>query len=273
MDQHEVIRFDHVSKHYALAWHHAGGLKNLILNPRDSLGRMRRIKGDVLHDLSFSVRAGEAVGVIGPNGAGKSTLLGLVAGVIRPNRGIIEVRGRVAPLLELGAGFHPELSGRDNVILNAVLLGLPRRDALARIDEIVAFAEMEDDIDAPVRVYSSGMLARLGFAVAAHLSPDILLVDETLAVGDAAFQAKCIDKLAEFHRQGVTIICVSHDLEQIARIAQRVAVLMDHRFIYDGAPDEAFARYGAAFPAAILPGATAKGPARARSIEAVVERR
>lgn len=244
-----AIVFDAVSKRYAMGWHQAGGLKNLILSPRRSLRQINRPSGLVLDNVSLEVRAGESLGIIGPNGAGKSTMLALIAGVIRPTAGRVHVHGRVAPLLELGAGFHPELSGRDNIVLNAVLLGLTRAEARARLDEIVAFAELERDIDAPVRVYSSGMLARLGFAVAAHLSPDILLVDETLAVGDAAFQAKCIAKLGEFHRKGATIVCVSHDLEQIAAVTDRVAVLMDHRIGFDGARAEAVAYYAGAVPA------------------------
>jgi lipopolysaccharide transport system ATP-binding protein len=180
-------------------------------------------------------------------------MLALIAGVIRPTTGTVTVTGRVAPLLELGAGFHPDLSGRDNIILNAVLLGLTRAEARAHFNDIVAFAELEQEIEAPVRVYSSGMLARLGFAVAAHLSPDILLVDETLAVGDAAFQAKCIAKLADFKRRGATIICVSHDPQQIGQVADRVAVLMNHRIQFDGECDEALAFYHRAMSSALRP--------------------
>lgn len=252
-----VIEFDHVTKRYAVGWKRAGGLKNLVLNPKSSLQQLHRPSGDVLSDVSLRVNAGEAVGIIGPNGAGKSTLLALIAGVIRPTRGTVRVSGRVAPLLELGAGFHPELSGRDNIVLNAVLLGLTRGEAHARVAQIMAFAELEQEIDAPVRVYSSGMLARLGFAVAAHLSPDILLVDETLAVGDAAFQAKCIAKLADFKRRGATIICVSHALDQIVQVTERVVILMHHAIQFDGDADAALACYKRLMPEVVLPGTLA----------------
>lgn len=247
-----VIVFDGVGKRYAMGWQRTGGLKNLILNPRSSLRQLNRPSGEVLANVSLQVNAGESLAIVGPNGAGKSTMLALIAGVIRPTTGTVTVTGRVAPLLELGAGFHPDLSGRDNIILNAVLLGLTRAEARTHFDNIVAFAELEHEIEAPVRVYSSGMLARLGFAVAAHLSPDILLVDETLAVGDAAFQAKCIAKIADFKRRGATIICVSHDPHQISQVADRVAVLMNHRIQFDGARDEALAYYQRAMPAAPL---------------------
>jgi lipopolysaccharide transport system ATP-binding protein len=243
-----VIVFDRVGKRYAMGWQRTGGLKNLVLNPRSSLRQLHRPSGEVFSDVSLQVNAGESLAIVGPNGAGKSTLLALIAGVIRPTTGTVTVTGRVAPLLELGAGFHPDLSGRDNIILNAVLLGLTRAEAHARFDAIVAFAELEQEIEAPVRVYSSGMLARLGFAVAAHLSPDILLVDETLAVGDAAFQAKCIAKLADFKRGGATIICVSHDPHQIGQVADRVAVLMNHRLRFDGECAAALAFYQRAAP-------------------------
>ncbi|MBS0321699.1 MAG: ABC transporter ATP-binding protein, partial [Proteobacteria bacterium] len=228
-----------MSKRYAMGWQRVGGLKSMLLNPRASLGHLQRPAGMVLDDITLHIAPGEAVGVIGPNGAGKSTLLGLVAGVIRPTLGTVETAGRIAPLLELGAGFHPDLSGRDNIVLNGVLLGLTRAEARARVAEIVAFAELENEIDAPVRVYSSGMQARLGFSVAAHLSPDILLIDETLAVGDADFQAKCIAKLRDFTRRGATILCVSHAMEQIRAIATRVIELRNHRIVYDGAPPAA----------------------------------
>ena len=248
-----MIVFDRVGKRYARGWQKTGGLKNLILNPGSSLRQLNRPSGEVLVDVTMTVRAGESLAIVGPNGAGKSTMLALIAKVIRPTTGTVTVRGRVAPLLELGAGFHPDLSGRDNIILNAVLLGLTRAEAHARFDAIVAFAELERDIEAPVRVYSSGMLARLGFAVAAHLSPDILLVDETLAVGDAAFQAKCIARLAEFRRNGATIVSVSHDLQQVVEVADRVAVLMNHHIQFDGEAREALAFYGRAMPSGPRP--------------------
>ena len=238
-----AIVFDRVGKTYSLALHRAGGMKSLLLAPRRALAHMRSGRRQVLDDVSLTVRRGESLGVIGRNGAGKSTLLALIAGVIRPSTGSIVVAGRVSPLLELGAGFHPELTGRDNIMLNGVLLGLRRAEVRERIEQIIDFSELEESIDEPVRVYSTGMLARLGFSVAAHLDPEILLVDETLAVGDAAFQAKCIAKIGEFRARGVTTVFVSHDLEQLAGLCDRAALLAAHRLEYVGDVAEAIARY------------------------------
>lgn len=238
-----AISFDRVSKTYSLALHRAGGIKNLLLDPRRALAHMRAERRRVLTDISLAIPRGESLGLIGRNGAGKSTLLALIAGVIRPTSGSLVVNGRVSPLLELGAGFHPELSGRDNILLNGVLLGMRRSAVRSRSEEIIEFSELEDSIDEPVRVYSTGMLARLGFAVAAHLEPKILLVDEALAVGDAAFRAKCLDKIREFRRNGVTMVFVSHELSQLEQMCDRVALLADHRIAYVGAVAEAIRRY------------------------------
>jgi lipopolysaccharide transport system ATP-binding protein len=171
----------------------------------------------VLRDITFTVRQGQILGIIGRNGSGKSTLLKLLAGIYRPDRGNIRVAGRIGALLELGAGFHPEFSGRENVLINGIVLGLSKREVRQRFDEIVRFAELETFIDEPVKTYSSGMYMRLGFAVAVHAAPDILLVDEILAVGDETFQQKCFDKLAAFRRLGKTIVLVSHDLATVER--------------------------------------------------------
>jgi lipopolysaccharide transport system ATP-binding protein len=238
-----AIVFEHVGKTFSLALHHAGGIKSLVVEPRGALARMRAGRRQVLEDVSLTVGRGESLGVIGRNGAGKSTLLSLIAGVLRPTTGTVVVNGRVSPLLELGAGFHPELTGRDNIVLNGVLLGLRRAEVRERMDQIVAFSELEEWIDEPVRVYSTGMLARLGFSVAAHLDPEILLVDETLAVGDAEFKEKCMGKIDGFRRAGVTIVFVSHDPEQLNRVCDRAIVLRDHRLWFGGAVREAIARY------------------------------
>ena len=179
-----------------------------------------------LDGVSLSVEAGAACGVIGRNGSGKSTLLKLVAGITRPTSGHVGVRGRVSALIELGAGFHPEISGRENVFINGVMLGLSRRQIDRRFAEIVEFAELEDFIDAPVKTYSSGMYMRLGFAVAVHVDPEILLVDEVLAVGDESFSLKCLDKLAEFRRRGKTILFVTHALPMVERFCDE-AVWLD----------------------------------------------
>ena len=240
-----IIEFDRVGKSYALALHRGGGIKNLILNPPRAWRNMRAESRIVLADFSLQVARGESVAVMGRNGAGKSTLLALIAGVIRPTTGTLAVNGRVSPLLELGAGFHPELTGRDNVMLNGVLLGLRRAEVAARMDSIVAFAELEDSIDEPVRTFSTGMTARLGFSVAAHLDPEILLIDEVLAVGDTEFQAKCIGKIREFQQRGVTIVFVSHELKQIREICNRAVVVADHRAAFAGDVPAAIAYYEA----------------------------
>jgi ABC-type polysaccharide/polyol phosphate transport system ATPase subunit len=173
---------------------------------------------DALKGVSFEVAAGKTFGIVGRNGSGKSTMLKLIAGIGRPTAGTLTVRGRLSALIELGAGFHPEISGRENVYINGMMLGLTKREVAARFDEIVAFAELEDFIDAPVKTYSSGMYMRLGFAVAIHVDPDVLLVDEVLAVGDEAFTHKCLDKLAEFRRLGRTTLLVTHSLDLVTRL-------------------------------------------------------
>ena len=241
-----IIDFDCVGKSYALALHRGGGVKDLILNPPRALRNMRSENRVVLEDFSLQVAPGESIAVMGRNGVGKSTLLALIAGVIRPTTGTVTVNGRVSPLLELGAGFHPELTGRDNVMLNGVLLGLRRAEVAARMERIVAFAELTDSIDEPVRTFSTGMTARLGFSVAAHLDPEILLIDEVLAVGDTAFQAKCIGKIREFQRRGVTIVFVSHELKQIRELCDRAVVVADHRAAFVGDVPAAIAYYDSA---------------------------
>jgi len=179
------------------------------LEPREVL---RAVDG-----VSLQVAAGTTLGLIGRNGSGKSTLLKLVAGITKPTTGTVDVRGRISALIELGAGFHPEISGRENIFINGVMLGLTKREIAQRFDEIVAFAELEDFIDSPVKTYSSGMYMRLGFAVAVHVEPDVLLVDEVLAVGDEGFSLKCLDRFADFKRRGKTIVLVTHGLGLVER--------------------------------------------------------
>jgi ABC-type polysaccharide/polyol phosphate transport system ATPase subunit len=175
--------------------------------------------------VSFQVPAGSAFGIVGRNGSGKSTMLKLIAGITKPTSGTITVDGRISALIELGAGFHPEISGRENVFINGVMLGLTKREITRRFDEIVEFAELEDFIDAPVKTYSSGMYMRLGFAVAVHVDPDILIVDEVLAVGDEGFSLKCIDKFSEFKRRGKTILLVTHGLSMVERFCDEAVWL------------------------------------------------
>jgi ABC-type polysaccharide/polyol phosphate transport system ATPase subunit len=194
-----------------------GTLKSALL----SGGVLRELTAgevfEALKGVSFDVAAGTTFGIIGRNGSGKSTMLKLIAGIGKPTAGSVQVRGRVSALIELGAGFHPEISGRENVFINGMMLGLSKRDIARRFDEIVAFAGLEDFIDAPVKTYSSGMYMRLGFAVAINVDPDVLLVDEVLAVGDEAFTHKCFDRLAEFRRRGRTILLVTHALDLVTR--------------------------------------------------------
>ena len=180
-----------------------------------------------LRDVSFEVAQGQTFGVIGRNGSGKSTALKLVAGITKPTSGVVTVRGRISALIELGAGFHPEISGRENVFINGIMLGLTKREIQQRFDEIVEFAELKDFIDAPVKTYSSGMYMRLGFAVAIHVDPDVLLVDEVLAVGDEGFTHKCLDKFGEFKRRNKTILLVTHSLGLVERFCDE-AVWLDN---------------------------------------------
>src|SRR5437588_5404647 len=196
-----------------------------------------------LNDITLTVPKGRTLGVIGRNGSGKSTLLKLVAGITKPSTGTVKVDGRISALIELGAGFHPEISGRENVFINGIMLGLTKRQITERFDEIVEFAEMKEFIDAPVKTYSSGMYMRLGFAVAIHVDPEVLLVDEVLAVGDEGFTHKCLDKFAEFRRRGRTILLVTHSLGLVERFCDE-AVWLDHgRLEGDGDPKRVVGAY------------------------------
>ncbi|HKR10042.1 MAG TPA: ABC transporter ATP-binding protein, partial [Gemmatimonadaceae bacterium] len=197
----------------------------------------------VLNDISFELKKGETLGIIGHNGAGKSTMLKHLSGIMEPTRGSIEVHGRLSALIEVGAGFHPDLTGRENVYLNGVILGMSRAEVKRKFDEIVEFAGLEDFIDTPVKRYSSGMFARLGFSVAAHLEPDILVVDEVLSVGDFAFQRKGLEKMRAVARSGATVIFVSHNLQAVAEFCQRGLLLEKGRVIADGPTDQVVRRY------------------------------
>ncbi len=196
-----------------------------------------------LRNVSFNVARGETLGIIGRNGSGKSTILKLIAGVTAPSEGEIRVYGRVCPLIELGAGFHPDLTGRENVFLNASILGLSRKEASARFDEIISFAELWDFVDTPVKRYSSGMYIRLGFSVAVHSDPEILLVDEVLAVGDSTFQEKCLAKMQEFRFRGVTIVVVSHSMGLVQDFCERALLLNGGHLLADGVPGTVIPQY------------------------------
>jgi len=198
---------------------------------------------EALKKVSFQVQDGEVLGIIGRNGSGKSTLLKLIAGVFAPTQGRVQVRGSVAPLIELGAGFHADLTGRENILLNGLLLGVAKLEIQMREARIIDFAELGDFIDSPVKQYSSGMFMRLAFAIAVEVNPDVLLVDEILAVGDAEFQAKCEARLQNFRDEGKTIIVVSHDAETVRRFCSRL-VLLDHgEVVIDGLADDVLKRY------------------------------
>jgi ABC-type polysaccharide/polyol phosphate transport system ATPase subunit len=196
-----------------------------------------------LQDISFEIQKGDIVGIMGRNGSGKSTLLKLLSRITAPTSGSAEIRGRVASLLEVGTGFHPELTGKENVYLNGSILGLKRQEIDQRYGQIVDFAEIPDFMETPVKRYSSGMRVRLAFAVAAHLDPDVLILDEVLAVGDAAFQKKCLDKIEQTRNSGVTILFVSHSAESVRRLCTRGIVLHEGRLVMDSTAEEAVARY------------------------------
>ena len=196
-----------------------------------------------LRGASFEIPAGRTVGVIGPNGSGKSSLLGLTAGTISPTEGAIRTRGRISSLLELGAGFHPDLSGRENVFLNAALLGIPREDVKKKFDRIVDFAELRDFIDMPVKHYSSGMYVRLGFSVAVEVDPDVLLIDEVLAVGDVAFQLKCLDRIRDFQKRGKTLLFVSHALQTVEEFCHEAFLIHHGRLVERGDPGDVILKF------------------------------
>ncbi|AGP46919.1 ABC transporter ATP-binding protein [Serratia plymuthica] len=224
-----AIEFKNVTKRYPLYHHIGSGIKELIFNPRRAFNLLRGRSYLAIGDISFQVQKGESVALIGRNGAGKSTSLGLVAGVMRPTSGTVSVQGRVASMLELGGGFHPELTGRENIRLNATLLGLRRKELKERLDKIIEFSELGDFIDEPIRVYSSGMLAKLGFSVITQVDPDILIIDEVLAVGDISFQRKCLNTISEFKAKGVTILFVSHNLADVEKICDKVIWIENHK--------------------------------------------
>jgi len=234
------IIFENVNKYFF--FQHQKTLKELVqavFRRQKTLERIHALK-----NVNFTIKKGETVGIIGKNGAGKSTLLKLIAGVSFPTSGEVDVRGRVAPLIELGAGFHPELTGKENIFLNGVILGIEEKYLIEKFKEIVDFSEIEMKfIYTPVKYYSSGMYMRLAFAVAVFTQPEILLVDEILAVGDTAFQEKCLRKMDEFKKKGVTIIFVSHALETVKSFCSRVIYLRNGEIIFDGKVEEGINKY------------------------------
>jgi lipopolysaccharide transport system ATP-binding protein len=242
-----IVRVEGLSKRYRLgarAGHDT--LRDSLVGALKSPLRRGRRAGETLwalRDVSFEVAPGEVVGIVGRNGAGKSTLLKILSRITEPTSGRVELYGRIGSLLEVGTGFHPELTGRENIFLNGAILGMRRREIAAKFDEIVAFAEIERFIDTPVKRYSSGMYTRLAFAVAAHLEPEILLVDEVLAVGDAAFQKKCLGKMGEVAREGRTVLFVSHNMTAVNQLCSRAVLLAGGRLALEGPTPEVVAEY------------------------------
>ena len=234
-----ALEVDHVTKTFRLYQEKYRTLKERALH----LGRIPFHEFDAVHDVDFEVRPGQMLGLLGHNGSGKSTLLKCIAGTMQPTAGSIRLNGRMAALLELGAGFHPDLTGRENLFLAGSIMGYTKRDIAAVFDDIVAFAELEEFIDNQVKHYSSGMFARLGFALAVNVDPEILLIDEILAVGDEAFQQKCLDRFRTFREQGVTMLFVTHDTDLASTICDELVVLDRGRMIAHGDPVEAAATY------------------------------
>jgi len=240
------LKFDHVSKRYLIQQEDADHpAQHSLIRKLQSL-RRRREDFWAVRDVSFEVERGEALGIIGHNGAGKSTILKLLANITTPTSGEITINGRLSALIEVGSGFHPELSGRENVFLSGSILGMRRAEIATKLDSIVEFAGVRQFIDTPVKRYSSGMYVRLGFAIAAHLDPDILLLDEVLAVGDAAFQAKCMERIKELRETGTTIVFISHDLGAVERLCSRAILMHRGQIAASGSPREVIAEYQSA---------------------------
>jgi lipopolysaccharide transport system ATP-binding protein len=250
-----AITVENLSKQFQLGAAEGRGYRTfreaLVDAASAPLRRLKQLRGSdqgvpthwALNGVNFAVEPGEVVGIIGRNGAGKSTLLKVLSRITEPTKGRVRIRGRVASLLEVGTGFHPELSGRENIFLNGAILGMSRREITAKFDEIVSFAEVEKFIDTPVKRYSSGMYLRLAFAVAAHLEPEILVVDEVLAVGDAGFQKKCLNKMEDVGHQGRTVLFVSHSMPAITRLCPRTILLDQGRVLRDGPSHEVVSVY------------------------------
>lgn len=241
----EAVILEHVEKHfkkYVLKRNYASFKERLVhFNWFEKNPNKEYL--EILNDINLSINKSTVFGMIGNNGSGKSTLLKLIAGIYKPDKGRVVVHGRISTLIEVGAGFHPEFTGRENVFINGIILGLPKKEIKKRFDQIVAFAELEEFIDAPVRTYSTGMYMRLGFSVAVNVDPDILLIDEVLAVGDESFQKKCIDKIMEFKNRGKTMIIVSHNMDMIKRLCDDVVLVKDGALIHGKSRDDTINAY------------------------------
>ena len=247
MKEDFIIEVDHLMKDFHHWENPPTSIKSLLVD----LSRFRRPGLQIRHfralnDLSFKIKRGEFVGIMGRNGEGKSTLMKILSGIYHPTHGSVRIQGRIAPLIELGAGFHPELSGYENIFLNAAILGVGQKATHATLPDILRFADLGSQITMPVKNYSSGMLVRLGFAVATHLPADIILIDEILSVGDAGFQAKCLEKIHALHRQGSTLVLITHDPHAVSSHCSRCIVLDQHRIVYDGKAAQGASHYLAA---------------------------
>lgn len=262
----DAVRLEHVTKVFTPHRELGAGLKEIVLHPLRTWRRARASRFVAVDDVSFAVARGETYGIVGRNGAGKSTLLGMISGVLRPSAGTIQVAGRISPLLELGVGFVHDLSGRENAVLNGVLLGMRRAEIEARLEAVIDFAGLEDFANQPLKTYSSGMQSRLGFSVAVHADPEILLVDEVLAVGDIEFQERCLDRIAALHARGVTILFVSHDMKTVNQVCDRAAWLDQGALRVEGPTQEVTERYEAAVGGTIE--SAAEGFARRRGASA-----
>ena len=245
-----IIRCENLGKKYLLGARETvaptlrEALKNSLTSKARIFGRRdQRPMVWALKDVSFEVYPGEVVGIIGPNGAGKSTLLKILARITRPTTGQADLYGQTGSLLGVGTGFHPDLTGRENIYLNGAILGMDRNEIARKFDEIVAFAQVEDFLDTPAKRYSSGMYLRLGFAIAAHLEPDILLLDEVLTVGDAAFQAKCLQKIKDASREGTTVLFVSHNVYSVGQLCDRAFHIHSGQLQDDGTPEMVISNY------------------------------
>jgi len=241
LDRSPIIRLENVTQRFRVIQERPDTLRELFSK------LFRRNAGyhdfEAVRNVSFDVPAGQMLGIIGRNGSGKSTLLKIIAGVYRPTKGTVQVNGSIAPLIELGAGFHHELTGRENILLNGLLMGYSKREMLERQQRIIEFADIGDFIDAPVKQYSSGMYMRLAFAVATEVDPQILLVDEILAVGDEGFQEKCFERIRKFRVAGKTILLVTHAMNDIQEHCDRVLLLEQGSIVLDGRAEDAIAMY------------------------------
>lgn len=234
-----MIEVENVSMKFNVYKENVDNLKELFVR---KLKREKKVKTNefiALNDISISIKKGESVGLVGANGSGKSTLLKIIAGVLKPTKGSVRCNGSIAPLIELGAGFDHELTARENIFLNGALLGYPKKFLVEKFDEIIEFAELEEFVDVPIKNYSSGMFARLGFSIATISKPDILIIDEILSVGDYRFQKKCEERIGKLMEGDTTVLFVSHDIEQVKRICNRAVVLKNGNLLFDGKVEDA----------------------------------